>query len=1122
MKVKESTRRILLSALAFVLLISVIFVGTSSATKANTNNQPTYGQIDNEAAINGTGDTNASLSKTVKYVYDEKGNKIEGYYDITFVAKGSKESITSKEKLNVVFLLDHSGSMYYTEGRDHKGYKHKWLREVSKRDKLVNSEKAIKEISTKLVESFADSGLSMQLMLFATSTQTGTWRDNSPLIDDDFKANSESLAGSATNIQSALQQAQAALANKEGENIVFILSDGVPTKYKGYDLKDGEWDKNSNFELRGPGGSMDDATKKATLEASTALKEEATVFSVGMEESNDILKQIASQKSEDENDKYYYYYQKSTTMLDDIAAIVKDFEAAWGTDKATITDTLPEYLIFDKFITGTGQGSTTSNVVTFQNVPLGTEEVTRTVRVKLDKTKLPETNGTVDGWHKTNVVAGEGVRMDFKYSTATETDVDGKIVINESANIYAYDEYGYEVHYYKGTVAPENRLKDSGNNAIIKTSEEKYRLDNVDVLIDKTEFNKYIDDTVTENGVVYENPKPEKESYTLGRGQNIINVIYTRQLADVDYSIEYYVDSILEHTILSSELSEMYSDYKPNVKEGTTVDVAQFIDLYKNGFPGDVKNYVVYIDDANNTNITNLNVDTVKNTFKIYYATKANAGEASVRVSYYEKTVNGTDEKVPITNGDKPLSTTYTVNHGDTVTLESLQENVTKGLDNTKHISANTKVYVDGNPVNADFTINVVDGESYTVEIVHEYQPTEATIVARFSGGTRDGNSNTIITRPGFVGHLALKATNDSEFIAKDAGYVTEGYKRVSITPESVMPTLENYDNLEANTIIVDYVYNVTSYNVEFYFDGVQDESLKLTDVASIEIGSTPTYSRADALTVLDTTGKANIYKIADGTKEQISLDHEAVENKVENNIKVYFVSYKLDLVVEHVYYNENGEKVNVAENDTFENLTAGTLVSFGDETYVNRAKADQEKFKFSHVEYKGNADVNSIMLVKNEDRTITVVYTPVEQKVDPVSVKIMYWLDEAGVEDNFLGEYETVAKYADGSIFKISEEEKNMYITDAITHIKSISNEELTVVANDPDANVIHVVYAKQAPSIDEPKDEEKPKTTILGLPAIATGDVNNAIAYLTLLLLAAGAVVGTYKVRKNRKNEA
>lgn len=162
----------------------------------------------------------APISGIAHEKYIEPVAGMDDVYDLTLNVKGAVGSTEEKAELNIVFVVDTSGSMEYAVDRhNYNG---------------TSRQKAVRTAITNLVNDLeSDSGIDAKYKLvtfanMANSNNASYWMNGSDLIT---KLPRNSNGG--TNYEDAMLKAQEAVAtkNSNAKSVIVFLTDGAPTYY---------------------------------------------------------------------------------------------------------------------------------------------------------------------------------------------------------------------------------------------------------------------------------------------------------------------------------------------------------------------------------------------------------------------------------------------------------------------------------------------------------------------------------------------------------------------------------------------------------------------------------------------------------------------------------------------------------------------------------------------------------------------------------------------------------------------------------------------------------------------------------------------------------------------------
>lgn len=192
-----------------------------------------------------TGDNAASIEKQINH---EKYATLrdDGTYDLTLTVAGKKGTETNKAKLDVIYILDKSGSMKEDFGR------------ISKRIAASNAITAL----TKSLKQNVNIDARFSMVTFSGNKTTGMWGQGDTKTWDDaevavswttdagtIERGSKPTSNGGTNYQAGIRTAKELLTSKRAGAMtaVIFISDGDPTFYynpDGYTRGDGNNDGN--------------------------------------------------------------------------------------------------------------------------------------------------------------------------------------------------------------------------------------------------------------------------------------------------------------------------------------------------------------------------------------------------------------------------------------------------------------------------------------------------------------------------------------------------------------------------------------------------------------------------------------------------------------------------------------------------------------------------------------------------------------------------------------------------------------------------------------------------------------------------------------------------------------
>ncbi|WP_230398560.1 vWA domain-containing protein [Novisyntrophococcus fermenticellae] len=279
-------------------------------------------------------------AKHEKYVTEKE----DGTYDLTLTIAGAVGSQTSKSKLDVIYVLDKSGSMNESIGG--------W-RDPARREAAGN---AINTFTNTLAQN-EDLDVRYSLVSFSGDYNGGAWNDANIVQDWTSDANniitkSKPASGGGTNYQAGIMKAKDLLLTKRDGALtaVIFISDGDPSFY--YD---------NSGKTTGKGSGFDQASMNAAKREVANLN--ANYFytvGVGNRNNYERLKDLngAATLIPASNNKFYAGTDEASlkAAFDDIQASITKILCS----NVTITDTLSNSVQVTRNIDGTPKTMTVS------------------------------------------------------------------------------------------------------------------------------------------------------------------------------------------------------------------------------------------------------------------------------------------------------------------------------------------------------------------------------------------------------------------------------------------------------------------------------------------------------------------------------------------------------------------------------------------------------------------------------------------------------------------------------------------------------------------------------------------------------------------------------------------
>ena len=192
--------------------------------------------------------------KTIHFMYDKEGTLVpdkeltrektvidnkDGTYDLTLTVSGAAGSITNPQKLDVVFIVDKSGSMAWDMNHDDGSWRDPDL-DADDTPRLTAVKNAIRQIASEL-DSSETIDARYSLVSFSGNNEYGDRPYNDAKTDQDWTTNKDVFIGmvnsisanGGTNYEAGLYSANQLLKDVRpgAMTAVVFLSDGEPTFY---------------------------------------------------------------------------------------------------------------------------------------------------------------------------------------------------------------------------------------------------------------------------------------------------------------------------------------------------------------------------------------------------------------------------------------------------------------------------------------------------------------------------------------------------------------------------------------------------------------------------------------------------------------------------------------------------------------------------------------------------------------------------------------------------------------------------------------------------------------------------------------------------------------------------
>ncbi len=590
----------------------------------------------------------------------------------------------------------------------------------------------------------------------------------------------------------------------------------------------------------------------------------------------------------------------------------------------------------------------------------------------------------------------------------------GKIEVstNEKENLiqvyYVRGQYNYVVEYYYDGTKDDSKTETK-----------------------KATFEDKIEEYTDKNKTGYKLDKTENLPLTVSADEqeNVIKVYYVKD--KFDYTVEYYYDGEKDES-------------KTETKEATYQDeITKYTDKNKTGYR---------LDKTENLPLT-VSEDESKNVISVYYV-KDNFGYT---VNYYKDSKSEANRLAPTVEKEAEYQETVTLTQDELVAYQPKGYRLKEDQSNTIYITE----IVENN--NLDIIYEKKDDLEYKVYYHYENLDGTMTDVADDGNGTYKGTFGEKIPAQTFIdkgakdgfnynGHVQTPKTLDDEQenrlditytrnnynycvryyydeVEDESEAITDqeakfgstvtytdknrpGYVLDRTNPENGQLTITS--NVGENLIQVYYKKGEFNYTVEYYYDGVKDDSKTDTKGATYK----------DRITTYTDKNKTG-YRL-DKTE---NLPLTVTEDEDSNVIRVYYVKDNFDYTVEYYY---DGVKDD-SKTDTVEATYQDKIT-----TYTDKNKTGYKLDKTENLPLTVSAD---------ESKNVIRVY----YVKDNFDYTVEYYYD--GVKDDSKTDTKG-ATYKD-RITTYTDKNKTGYRLD------KTENLPLTV-TEDEDSNVIRIYYVK------------------------------------------------------------
>ena len=683
---------------------------------------------------------------------------------------------------------------------------------------------------------------------------------------------------------------------------------------------------------------------------------------------------------------------------------------------------------------------------------------------------------------------------------------------------------------------------------------------------------------------------------SINEAANVINVYY--QSNSYAYTVEYYYDGIIDtekteksaakyNSVVNDYTDKCDTGYKFEKVEGLPLTIAT--DESKNVIR------VYYVKDESQKKNVTYTVKYFKDGTEVTedQQTKTDTVwvNASSNMTVDKTAINTTDKYVGYKLDTEATGTIPdTANDGDVINVYYVRDN-----DQKKAVSYTVEYYKDG--VKDDSKTDVIPNNIWVNDDVQPVDATKINVTDKFGAGYKFEKTDPA-TIPSTI---ADKGVIKVYYVAKEFKYtvkyvlegtdteLTAGYTKSATFGTEVgadKKNIEGYTVVDAdkkltigsdesqNVLVIEYRANTYGYSVEYYYDGVKDESATLnksaqfnTKVNSYDPGEKPGYKfeKTENLPLTITTDASkNVIKVyyvkdASQTKNitytvkyfkdgaEVTADKQTVTktvwvndpseltvDKTAINTTDKYVGYKLDSAatgeiptvvadgtVINVYYVKD-ELQTKEVTYTVKYFRDGVEVTADKQTVTKRiwinAPLEVEVNKTAinttdkYVGYKlDSAATGEIPVVVASGTVINVYYVKDASQTKDVTYTIKYYKDgEEQTEDTI-----TVTKKVwvnDPSVIDVNKADINT--TDKYEGY-TFDSETTGIIPNKADNGAVIKVYYKKVVVPAEPSSDNSQET-------VKTGDNSNMMLYVLMLATCvAGAATVVVTGRKKSEQE-
>ena len=595
------------------------------------------------------------------------------------------------------------------------------------------------------------------------------------------------------------------------------------------------------------------------------------------------------------------------------------------------------------------------------------------------------TFGTEVGADKKNIEGYTVLNADEKLTIGADSD-SNVLVIKYRANTY-----GYSVEYYYDGVKDESATEN-------KTSQFN------------TIVNSY--DSKEKTGYKFEKTENLPLTITTDASKNVIKVYYVKdasQTKNITYTVKYFKDGV---EVTADEQKETKQIWVNDTKAPVEKSAINTTDKYE-GFSFDADTTGVIPDTIGNDGVIRVYyVKDESQTKNITYTVKYFKDGTEVTEDQQTKTdtvwvnasSNMTVDKTAINTTDKyvgyKLDTSATgtipdtVTDGDVINVYYVRDN-----DQKKAVSYTVEYYKDG--VKDDSKTETFTNNIWVNDNVQPVDATKINVTDKFGAGYKFEK-----TDPATIPvTIADKGVIKVYYVAKEFKYtvkyvlegtdteLTAGYTKSATYATEVgadKKNIEGYTVLNAdekltigsdesqNVLVIEYRANTYGYSVEYYYDGVKDESATLNKSAQFN-------TKVNSYDPGEKTG----YKFEKTENLPLTITTDASKNI----IKVYYVkdASQTKNITYTVKYFKDGAEV-TADKQT---VTKTVWVNAPSELTVDKTAINTTD---KYVGYKlDSAATGEIPTVVADGTVINVYYVKDELQTKEVTYTVKYFRD--GVE---------------------------------------------------------------------------------------------------------------------------